>query len=110
MKFDSKTDTPEIFWVTLQTKVTTAYRYTDPAAVAPIDPHAVDAADEQARFDQDTARQAEKIRSAQEARSVQIIRQFVEIMLRWQRAKLLKQPENATVEDMSFCAKTSVNS
>ena len=77
MKFDSKTDTPENFLVTLQAKATKAYPDPDSPAVAPIDPHAADAAVEQTRFDQDTARRAEIIRSAQEARSVQIRRQFI---------------------------------
>ena len=80
MKFNSKTDTPENFLVTLQTKATKAYPDPDPPVVAPIDPHAADAAVEQPRFDQDTARRAEIIRSAQEARSGQIRRQFVKIM------------------------------
>ena len=52
MKFDSKTDTPENFLVTLQTKATKAYPDPDSPAVAPIDPHATDAAVEQTRFDQ----------------------------------------------------------
>ena len=51
-------DTPEKFLVTLQTKATKAYPDPDPPAVAPIDPHAADAAVEQTRFDQDTARRA----------------------------------------------------
>ena len=77
MKFDSKTDTPENFLVMLQTKATKAYPDPDPPEVAPIDPHAADAAVEQTRFDQDTARRAEIIPSAHEARSVQIRRQFI---------------------------------
>ena len=80
MKFDSKTDTPENFLVTLQTKATKAYPDPDPSAVAPIDPHASDRAVEQTRFDQDTARCSEIIRSAQEARSVQIRRQYIKNM------------------------------
>ena len=86
--------------VTLQTKATKAYPDPDPPALAPIDPHAADAAVEQTRFDQDTARRAEIIRSAQEARSVQIRRQFIKNMPGWLRAKLLEQPENTTVEDL----------
>ena len=78
--------------VTLQTKATKAYPDPDPPAVAPIDPHAADAAVEQTRFDQDTARCAEIIRSAQ-ARSVQIRRQFIKNMPGWLRAELLEQPE-----------------
>ena len=84
--------------VTLQTKATRAYPDPDPQAVAPIDPHAADAAVEQNWFDQDRARRAEIIRSAQEARSVQIRRQFMKNMPGWLRSKLLEQPENTTVE------------
>ena len=58
MNFDSKTDTPENALVTLQTKATTAYPDPDPPAVAPIDPHAADAALAETGFDQDTARRA----------------------------------------------------
>ena len=79
MKLDSKTDTPESFLVTLQTRTTTAYPDPHPPAVAPIDLHAADAAAEQTWFDQDTARRAEITRSAQEARSVQIRRQYIKI-------------------------------
>ena len=63
-------------------------------------PHAADAAIERTQFDQDTARRAEIIRSAQEARSIQIRRQFIKNMLGWLGGKLLEQAEN-TVED--FC-------
>ena len=107
MKFDSKTDTPENFLVTLQTKATKAYPDPDPPAVAPIDPHAADRAVEQTRFDQDTARRVEIIRSAQEARSVQIRRQFIKNMPGWLRAKLLEQPENTSVEDL--CEQLSIH-
>ena len=107
MKFDSKTDKPEKFLVTLQTKAAKAYPDPDPPAVAPIDPHAEDAAVEQTRFDQDTARRAEIRRSAQEARSVQIRRQFIKIMPDWLRSKLPEQPENTTVEDLVFLHKKS---
>ena len=107
-KFDSKTDRPENFLVTLQTK-TKAYPDPDPLAAAPIDPHAADAAVEQTPFDQDTARGAEIIRSAHEARSVRIRRQFIINMPGWLRAKLLEEPETTTVEDL-ICAKTIVNS
>ena len=43
------------------------------------------------RFDQDTARRAEIIRSAQGARSNQIRRKLIENMPGWLRAKLLEQ-------------------
>ena len=99
MKFDSKTDTPENFLVPLQTKATKTYLNPDPPAVAPIDPHAADAAVEQTQFDQDTARCAD-IRSAQESRSIQIRRQFIKTMPGWLRAKLPEQPENTAVEDL----------
>ena len=43
---------------------------------------------------------AEITRSAQEAPSVQIRRQFIKNVPGWLRAKLLWQPENTTVEDL----------
>ena len=78
LKFDSKTDTPETFSVTLQTKALKAY-HPDPnlVPVAPIDGAAADAAVEQTCFDQETARNAEQLRSAQEALSKQIRRKFI---------------------------------
>ena len=91
--------------VTLQTKATEAYPHPDPPAVAPIDPHAADAAVEQTRFDQDTARRAETIHSAQDARSVQIRRQFIKNLPGWLRAKLLEQPKITTVEDSCILAR-----
>ena len=109
MNFDSKTDTPENFLVTLQTKAMKAYPDSDPPAVAPGDPHAVDAAVEQTRFDQDTTRRAEIIRSAQEASSVQIRRQFIKNMPAWLRAKLLEEPEKTTVEDLCIFAQKQLS-
>ena len=63
-----------------------------PLPVAPIEAHALDAAIERTRFDEDTARRAEVMSSAQEAHSVQVGLQFMKNMPRWLRAKLLKQP------------------
>ena len=80
MKLDCKTDTPEIFLITLQTKAMKAYPEPNLPAVAPIDGYAPDAAVEQSQFDQETARRAEIIGSAQEARSLQIRRQFIKNM------------------------------
>ena len=100
MNFDSKTDTSENSLVTLQAKATKAYPDPDPPVVAPIDPKAANAAVEQTRFDQDTARRAEMFRSAQEARSIQNRRPFIKNMPGWLRAKLLEQPENTPVEDL----------
>ena len=80
MKIYLKTSTHENFLVTLQTKETKAYLDPDPPALAPINRHLADAVVEQTRFDQNTARRAEKIRFAQEARSVQIRRQFIKRM------------------------------
>ena len=108
-QFDSKTDTPENFLVTLQTKATKAYPDPDPPAVAPIDAHAADAVVERTRFDQDTARRAEIIRPAQEARSVQIRRQFIKNMPGWLRAKLLEQPENTSLEDLCIFARKQLS-
>ena len=91
--------------VTLQTKATKAFPDPDPPAVAPIDPEAADAAVEQTRFDHETARRAEIIRSAQEALSVQIRRQFIKNVPGWLRAKLLEQPRTTSVEDLSIFAR-----
>ena len=102
-------DTPGNFLVTLETKASKAYPDRHPPAVAPIDPHAADAAVEQTRFGQDTARRAEIIRSAQESRAVQIRRQFIKNMLGWLRAKLLVQPENTTVEEFCIFARKQLS-
>ena len=109
LKFDSKTDNPENFLVTLQTKALKAYPDPNPPAVAPIDGAAPDAAVEQTRFDQDTARHAEIIRSAQEASSNQIRRQFIKNMPGWLHAKLLEQPENTTVDDLCIFARKQLS-
>ena len=95
--------------VTLRTKATKAYPDPDPPALAPFDPHAVDAAVEQTRFAQETARLAERIRSAQEARSVQIRRQFIKNMPGWLREKLVEQPENTTIEDLCNFARKQLS-
>ena len=68
-KLDSKTDSPENFFVTLQTKALKAFPYPNLATVAAIDTHAADAAIERTRFDQQTACNAEQLRFAHEARS-----------------------------------------
>ena len=95
--------------VTLQTKATQAYPDPDLPAIAPIDSQAADAAVEQTRFDQDTARRAEIIRSAQEARSVQIGPQFIKNMPVCLRAKLLEQLEITTVEDLCVFARKQLS-
>ena len=105
LKFDSKTDTPENFLVTLQTKALKAYPDPILIPVAPIDAAAPDAAVEQTRFDTETARNAEQLRSAQESRSNQIRRQFIKNMPGWLRAKLLEQPETTPVEDLCTFAR-----
>ena len=109
LKFHSKTDTPENISVTLQTDATKAFSDSDPAAVAPIDPHAADAAVEETRFDQDTARCAEITRSAPEARSVQIRPQVTKNKRGRLRSRLLEQPETTTVEDFCFLARKQLS-
>ena len=81
------------------------YPVPSPPAVAPIDAHAADAAAEQNRFAENTACSSEIIRSAQEARSVQIRGQFIKNMPGWLRAKLLEQLENTTIEDLCIFAR-----
>jgi len=89
----------------------TAYPDANPPAVALIDEHAADAAAEQTRIDQDNARPAEIIHSAQEARSVQIRLQFNKNMPGWLRAKLLELPENTAVEGLYiFSMQTVIHS
>ena len=109
LKFDPKTDNPENFLVTLQTKALKAYPDPNPPAVAPIDGAAPDAAVEQTRFDSETARRAEIIHSAQQARSTQIRSQFIKNMPGWLRTKLLEQPENTTVEDLCIFARKQLS-
>ena len=58
-----------------------SYPDPNPPALATIDAQAADAAAEQTRFDQVTARRAEMILSALEARLVQIRRPFIKICL-----------------------------
>ena len=99
MKVDSRTDTAVKFLVTLQTKAVKAYPDPNPPAVAAVDELAPDAAAEQIRFDQVTPRRVDLIRSAEEARSLKVRRQFIKNMPGWPRAKLLEHPENTTVID-----------
>ena len=68
--------------VTLQTKALKAYPYLNLVPVATIDTHAADAAIEKMRFDQETARNAEQLLTAQNARSTQIKRQFIKKFVR----------------------------
>ena len=65
-KIYSKTCVPQKFFVIFQTKAMNTYRAPDPPALSPVDAHAAAAAAEQTRLDQDTARNGEVIRPAQE--------------------------------------------
>ena len=103
MNFDSTTDTPENFLVTLKTKTTKTFPDRDPLAVAPIDPYAADAAVEQSSFDQDTARRLEIIRS------VQISRHFIKNMPGSLGGKLLEQTDNTRVEDLCSFAQNELS-
>ena len=78
-----------------------AYPQPNLSAVAPLDAHTADATAEQTQFDQTLERREKMICSAQEARSAPIKSQFIKNLPPWQRAKLLKQPENTTVEKTS---------
>ena len=100
LKFDPKTDNSEKFLVTLQTKALKAYP--DPPPVAPIDGAAPNAAVEQTRCDFDIARRAGISRSAQEARSIQIKRQFIKNMPGWLRAKSVEQPRQQVLRIYVF--------
>ena len=96
-------------WSRYKQKATKAYPVPDPPAVAPIDAHGADAAAEETLFDQETALRAEIIRSAQEARSVQIGRQVIKNMPGWLRAKLLEKPEITTVGDLCIFARKQLS-
>ena len=88
--------------VVLRTKAMTVYPDPNSPVVAPVDANAVA---EQTLFDQDTSRRTKIIRSAQEARSVQIRRQIIKNMPGWLRAKLPEQTEKTTVEDLCIFAR-----
>ena len=109
MKIDSKTDTPENFCHVTNKSNGSLSGSRSSGAVAPVDAHAADAVVERTRFDQETARRAEIIRSAQEARSVQIRRQFIKNMPGWLRAELLEKPENTSVEDLCVFARKQLS-
>ena len=64
---------------------------------------------EQTRFHQETALRAEIMRSAQEARAVQIRPQFIKNLRNSVRAKLLEQPENTTVGDVCLYARKQLS-
>ena len=82
-----------------------SYPDPNPPAVVPIDGHTPDAAVEQTPFDQETARWAGIVPSAQEARSLQLRRYFIKNMPGWLAAKLLEHPENTTGEDLCIFAR-----
>ena len=67
LDFDSKTDNPETFSVTLQAKTMKACPGPNPPPFAPTDAHAGDATIEQIELIR-TPRRAELLRFAQEAR------------------------------------------
>ena len=97
LKYDLSTDNPE-YLLNLQTKGLKTYPNPHPPPVIQVDAHSADSAIDQTRFDQDTARCAEIIHSAEEARSVEVRHQFMKNMPSWRRAELLKQLGNNTVE------------
>ena len=98
-KFDSEADTVHNFSGLVTKKTAKLCPHPDSAASATIDPHAVDAVVEKARFDQDRVSRSEITLSAQEGSSVQFRRQFIKNMPGWLRANLLEQFEGTTVEN-----------
>ena len=101
MRFDQKTDTPENFLVTLQNMAVRAYPDPTPNPVAAADP-ALDAAAKRAIIARENEVNAENLFFAQTERANQIKRHFVKSMPSWLRAKLLEQPDNATVRRHVF--------
>ena len=76
MIFDSKTDSPHSFVVTLETKIMKDILVSNLPVVGPLDDHVADAANEPTMFDRKTARRAEIKRSNYGARFVQFRRQY----------------------------------
>ena len=104
IRFDSKTDTPENFLVTLQNMAQKAYPDPTPEIVPPADP-ALDAGDERDRIAAAEARNEEALRFAQQERNHQIKRFFKKCMPSRLRAKLLEQPDGTTVDDLCLLAR-----
>ena len=107
-KFDPKTDTPENFLVSLQTKAQRAYPTPDllevaPLAIAGLDPGP--AAAEQTRFDSETATRAARLQAAEDFKNEQIKRIFTKAMPGWLRCKIMEQPANTPVQDLCTFAR-----
>ena len=97
IKFDPKTDSPENFLITLQYMALKAY----PDPTPEVAPHGADVA----AINAVNERNAEALRFAQQERDHQIKRFFKKCMPSWLRAKLLEQPDNATIEDLCLIAR-----
>ena len=108
MRFDQKSDTPENFLVTVQNMTVRAYPDPTLNPIAAVDP-ALDPGAERARVAREDAVNAQNLLFAQPERSNQIKRLFVKSTPRWLRAKLLEQPDNATVDDLCFFCQKAVD-
>ena len=86
-----------------------AYQDSNHQEVAPIDAHAANACAKQTQLDQERERRAKILRSAQEAHSNQIQGQIIRNKPDWLSAKLLEQPENATIKDLCFSARNHLS-
>ena len=104
IRFDPKIDTPENFLVTLQNMAQKAYPDPTPEVIPPADP-ALDADNERNCIEAAEARNEEALRFAQQERNHQIKRFFKKCMPSWLRAKLLEQPDTATVDDLCLLAR-----
>ena len=105
LRFDPKTDTPENFLVTIQTKAIRAYPTPVLPAVAPLKPGAADPAVEQTRFDSETAQRAERLQASEDFKNAQVKRIFQKAMPGWLRSKLMEQPPNTTVQELCTLAR-----
>ena len=105
LRFDPKTDTPENFLVTIQTKAIRAYPTPVLPAVDPIDAAAADPVVERTRFDTETAQRAERLQAADDFKNAQVKRIFQKAMPGWLRSKLMEQPPHATVQELCTLAR-----
>ena len=106
--FDPKTDTPENFLVSLQTKALGADPGPNLPAVAPLilaELGAAPAAAEQTGFDRETATRDARLQGAEDFKNELSNRIFIKAMPGWLRSKIMGQPANTPVHDLCTFAR-----
>ena len=109
LKFYTKTDISKKLFNNFTNKRQESLSRFYSSTAAPIGAHTADAAVEQTRFSQDTLLQAEMTLSAEEARSIQFRRKFIQNMPIWLSAELLEQIETTTDENLCFFARIELS-